>query len=124
MAYILVVDDELAVRDALRVPLEREGYEVEEAQDGKEALLRFADCSADLVIADAYMDGMDGIEFLRRVRKTWPEARVLIMGESRRSGGLLLLDVAKALGAVSTLGRPFEEEELLAVVAQILYGDE
>ena len=120
MAYILVVDDDPAVREVIRTFLKDTGHEIEEAGDGKEALMRLAGRTADLVITDVYMDGMDGIEFLREIRRTRPEARVLVMSGGGRLGGPLFLDVAEALGAVRSLAKPFDAERLVAEVARIL----
>ena len=124
MAYILVVDDDPAVREMIRTVLENAGHEIEEAGDGKEGLTSLAGRPADLVITDMHMEGMDGIEFLRQIRRDWPEAQVLVMSEGGRFGAPLFLDIAEALGAVSTLARPFDEEVSLAEVSRILATDE
>src|SRR5262249_57893050 len=66
---ILVVDDERAVRDSLRRALELEGYEIELAGDGREALYRLdTDSQPDAVILDVLMPGLDGLEVCRRLR--------------------------------------------------------
>ena len=66
---VLVVDDERAVRDSLRRALELEGYEIELAGDGEEALERLSGSApADAVILDVLMPGIDGLEVCRRLR--------------------------------------------------------
>ena len=69
MAKILVVDDERAIRNTLKEILEFEGYSVELAEDGKQALEKVGKEQYDLIYSDVKMPGMDGIEFLEEIRK-------------------------------------------------------
>ena len=67
---ILVVDDERAVRESLRRALELEGYEVELAEDGREALERLErEAEPDAVVLDVLMPGVDGLEVCRTLRR-------------------------------------------------------
>jgi two-component system response regulator MprA len=117
---ILVVDDERAVRESLRRALELDGYEVELAADGREALYRFETVDngqPDAVILDVLMPGMDGLEVCRRLRKTGSSVPVLMLTardevESRVAG----LDA----GADDYVTKPFALEELLARVRALL----
>ncbi len=119
MAYILVVDDDPVVRGIVRTLLENAGHEIEEARDGKEGLRNLAGRPADLVIVELYMDGMDGIEFLRESRQIGVEAPVLIMSGGGQ-GGTASLVAARSLGAVGSITMPCDEERLLAEVVRIL----
>ena len=77
---ILVVDDERAVRDSLRRALELEGYQIELAGDGREALYRLdSDVQPDAVILDVLMPGLDGLEVCRRLRATGNSVPVLML---------------------------------------------
>src|SRR6266508_1055524 len=78
---ILVVDDERAVRESLRRALELEGYEIELAVDGLEALRRLESTAAtpDAVILDVLMPGLDGVEVCRRLRRTRRALPVLML---------------------------------------------
>src|SRR5207248_10005518 len=76
---ILVVDDERAVRESLGRALELEGYDVELAADGGEALYRLESVQPDAVILDVLMPGMDGLEVARRVRKAGNRVPVLML---------------------------------------------
>ena len=68
---ILVVDDERAVRESLRRALELEGYEIDLAADGGEALARLeSDAQPDAMILDVLMPGVDGLEVCRELRRT------------------------------------------------------
>ena len=115
---ILVVDDERAVRDSLRRALELEGYEIELAADGNEALARLdSSDEPDAVILDVLMPGVDGLEVCRRLRSTGNSLPVLMLTartevEDRVAG----LDA----GADDYVTKPFALEELLARVRALL----
>jgi two-component system, OmpR family, response regulator MprA len=115
---ILVVDDERAVRESLRRALELEGYQVDLAEDGEEALAQMGDASsADAMILDVLMPGIDGLEVCRRLRAEGNEVPVLMLTaraevDSRVAG----LDA----GADDYLPKPFALAELLARVRALL----
>jgi len=116
---ILVVDDERAVRESLRRALELEGYEIELAGDGGEALSALNDEQAqpDAVILDVLMPGVDGLEVCRHLRAAGNSVPVLMLTardevENRVAG----LDA----GADDYVTKPFALEELLARVRALL----
>jgi two-component system, OmpR family, response regulator MprA len=116
---ILVVDDERAVRESLRRALELEGYEIELAADGGEALqaLKDEEAQPDAVILDVLMPGVDGLEVCRRLRAAGNSVPVLMLTardevENRVAG----LDA----GADDYVTKPFALEELLARVRALL----
>jgi two-component system, OmpR family, response regulator MprA len=115
---ILVVDDEPAVRESLRRALELEGYSVDLAGDGAEALERFgANGEPDAVILDILMPRMDGLETCRRLRREGRRVPVLMLTareevENRVAG----LDA----GADDYVTKPFALEELLARIRALL----
>src|SRR5919204_306401 len=115
---ILVVDDERAVRESLRRALELEGYDIELAGDGQEALsLLAADAQPDAVILDLLMPGVDGLEVCRRLRRNGSRLPVLMLTardevENRVAG----LDA----GADDYVTKPFALEELLARLRALL----
>jgi two-component system response regulator MprA len=115
---ILVVDDERAVRESLRRALELEGYEIELAADGSEALYRLEGSGEpDAMILDVLMPGVDGLEVCRRIRDTGSKLPVLMLTartevEDRVAG----LDA----GADDYVTKPFALEELLARVRALL----
>ena len=116
---ILVVDDERAVRDSLRRALELEGYEIELAEDGREALSVLEDDAAqpDAVILDVLMPGVDGLEVCRRIRRSGSRVPVLMLTardevENRVAG----LDA----GADDYVTKPFALEELMARMRALL----
>jgi two-component system, OmpR family, response regulator MprA len=117
---ILVVDDERAVRESLRRALELEGYQVDLAGDGEEALERLQgaeESDADAVILDVLMPGIDGLEVCRRLRADRNAVPVLMLTaraevDSRVAG----LDA----GADDYLPKPFALAELLARLRALL----
>ena len=115
---ILVVDDERAVRDSLRRALELEGYEIELAGDGREALERLeSNSQPDALILDLLMPGVDGLEVCRRIRRSGSTVPVLMLTardevENRVAG----LDA----GADDYVTKPFALEELLARLRALL----
>ena len=115
---ILVVDDEPAVRESLRRALELEGYEIELAGDGSEALYRLeANGEPDAVILDVLMPGLDGLEVCKRLRHAGSRLPVLMLTardevEDRVAG----LDA----GADDYVTKPFALEELLARLRALL----
>ncbi|HVD26584.1 MAG TPA: response regulator transcription factor [Gaiellaceae bacterium] len=115
---ILVVDDERAVRDALRRALELQGYEVDLAADGEEALARLgADGHPDAVVLDILMPGIDGLEVCRRIRRSGDSVPVLMLTARDAVG-----DRVEGLdaGADDYLVKPFALEELLARVRALI----
>jgi two-component system, OmpR family, response regulator MprA len=115
---ILVVDDERAVRESLRRALELEGYEIELAADGEEALYRLeSNSQPDALVLDVLMPGVDGLEVCRRLRRSGNSLPVLLLTaraevENRVEG----LDA----GADDYVTKPFALEELLARLRALL----
>jgi two-component system response regulator MprA len=117
---ILVVDDERAVRESLRRALELEGYEIELAADGLEALQLLetnGEAQPDAVILDVLMPSVDGLEVCRRLRRSGNRVPVLMLTardeiENRVAG----LDA----GADDYVTKPFALEELVARVRALL----
>jgi two-component system response regulator MprA len=118
LVKILVVDDERAVRESLRRALELEGYEIELAEDGAQALQRLeAEAEPDAVVLDVLMPGVDGLEVSRTLRRKGSKVPILMLTartqvEDRVEG----LDA----GADDYLTKPFALEELLARVRALL----
>jgi len=114
---ILVADDELAVRDALRRVLEAEGYDVLVATDGPETLDAFANSRPDAAVVDVLMPGLDGLEVCRRVRARGNATPILLLTARRDvSDRVAGLDA----GADDYLSKPFSIDELLARLRALL----
>ena len=115
--HILVVDDEPSMRTTLSILLKREGYQVSQAGDGLQALKMVEPGHYDMVLTDLKMEGVDGMELLRRVKATDPQAEVLIF---TAYGTVTSAVEAMKLGAYDYIGKPFDEDELLLKVARAL----
>jgi two-component system, OmpR family, response regulator MprA len=115
---ILVVDDERAVRDSLRRALELQGYEVELANDGADALARLAENGQpDAVVLDILMPGIDGLDVCRQLRRRGNSVPVLMLTARDAVG-----DRVEGLdaGADDYVVKPFALEELLARLRALL----
>ncbi len=113
---LLVVDDSEALRGYLASLLEMRGYQVDTAETGRSAIALIEGGAApDLLILDVMMPGLDGIETLRRVREIQPELPVVMLSVIGKASTIV---DAMQLGAVDYLNKPFEEQELEAVIAK------
>jgi two-component system response regulator MprA len=114
---VLVVDDEPAVRESIERVLRHEGFEVDVAADGREAIRRLPTIRPDAVLLDVLMPELDGLEVCRRMRDTGDRTPVLMLtardGVDDRVAGL-------EAGADDYLPKPFALEELLARLHALL----
>jgi two-component system response regulator HydG len=120
-ARILVVDDDPSTVHALETLLRQSGYDVRTAEDGRQALARFADSAADIVVTDVNMPKMSGIELLKELRRQDPSLPVIVCTASD--------DVATALeamraGAQNYLTKPLELAALVIAIERALQGRE
>jgi two-component system response regulator MprA len=114
---VLVVDDEPAVREALRRALALEGYDVELAENGAEALRKVGPADPDVVVLDVLMPEVDGLAACRRLRAEGNRVPVLML--TARAGIGDRVDGLDA-GADDYLVKPFALEELLARIRALL----
>lgn len=114
---LLIVDDEKNIRLTLSQSLQSLGVETETAVYAEEALYKLAQNEYSLVLLDLELPGMDGLEMLKRVRRTRPEVPVMIItahGNAETSAEAL------ALGAVDFVQKPFSSKEIRTRVSQAL----
>ncbi|MCX5908688.1 MAG: sigma-54 dependent transcriptional regulator, partial [Deltaproteobacteria bacterium] len=117
MSRILVVDDELSMRQFLEILLKKEGHEVLCAEDGEKALGLFQTQPCDLVISDIKMPRMDGLELLQKVKDQSPKTPVIMITAYASPE-----DAIKAMksGAFDYLTKPFKLKEIKAVIRNAL----
>ena len=112
-AVVVVVDDDEAVRRSLSLMLRANGYQVHGYGSGAQLLLDRLALTADILIADYVMPGMDGLELVRRLRaQGWEGAAVLITG--RYDSGIAAR--AAGEGVTAVLEKPLDKRALLAVL--------
>jgi two-component system, NtrC family, nitrogen regulation response regulator NtrX len=116
-ARILVIDDEAAIRDSLRMTLEYEGYEFVGAATGQEGLALAERETPDLVMLDVKMPGMDGLEVLERLRHGNDTLPVLIMSGH---GTIQTAVEATKKGALDFIEKPFASERVLVSLRNAL----
>ena len=117
IATILVVDDDRSNRQTLRRMLSREGYEVEDAASGKEALDKLRSRATALMLTDLKMPGMDGVELLRASRVVSPDTEVVLM---TAYGTVETAVEAMKEGAYDFLTKPLRRHDLLKTVRKAL----
>ncbi len=115
-ARILLVDDEQSVQTLLSFPLRREGYEVVQAVDGREALDRFAEQSFDLVVLDVMLPQIDGLEVCRRLRARSAVPIIMLTAKSEEIDKVVGLE----LGADDYITKPFSMREFRSRVKAAL----
>jgi DNA-binding NtrC family response regulator len=120
MSRILLVDDDNQVRKMLRITLEREGYEVQEASDGCEAVRVYDPEAVDLVITDIVMPEKEGIETIMELKAIHPGVKIIAISGGGRISPEDYLKWARRFGVANTFTKPVDREELLANVAQLL----
>lgn len=115
-ARLLVVDDEVKIRELVRAYLQKEGYGVVEAGNGREALEKIRSSGFDAIILDVMMPGMDGLELCREIRKSSDVAIIMLTARGEEIDRILGLE----LGADDYIAKPFSPRELVARVKAIL----
>lgn len=122
MARILIIDDEDTVRGALFTLLQREGHDVEFAENGNVGIQKFSESTFDLVITDIVMPEKEGIETIKDLRAMSPDVKIIGISGGGRSGNSGFLEMAFRLGANNTLSKPFSRKNLLHAVNDCLKG--
>ena len=120
IGYVLVVDDEEQNRTLLRDPLEARGYEVEEAENGMQALQKIARRMPDVILLDLMMPKMDGFEVCRHLRKDAKTAHLpilMITALSERGDRLLGIQA----GANDFLNKPIDIQDVILRVGNAVY---
>jgi DNA-binding response OmpR family regulator len=113
---ILLVDDEQPIQTLLSFPLQRDGYEVVQASDGREALTRFSEQAFDLVVLDLMLPRMDGLEVCRRLRARSSVPIIMLTAKSEEIDKVLGLE----LGADDYITKPFSMREFRSRVKAAL----
>lgn len=119
MKKILIIDDIEFTRKTISLMLSRKGFEVYEAIDGREGIEVFKEKKPELVLTDILMPEMEGFETIRALKTLSPKLPIIAITGSHDSS---LLIVAKRLGAIHALPKPFKQEDLLNTIEECLAG--
>ncbi len=114
---ILVVDDELSIRESLSGWLQQDGYEVESAADGPSALAKAQETHFDIMLLDVKMPRMDGITVLKNLRESNADTAVVVM---TAHGAIQDAVEAMKLGAHDYLLKPFDLEEMSLIIEKLV----
>ncbi len=102
------MDDDVEFRQMLRKMLERAGYEVTEAADGKEGMKLFHKAPMDLVITDMLMPEQDGVETVIELRREFADVKIIAISGGGQIDSKEYLRMAERLGATHTFSKPFK----------------
>lgn len=119
MPRVLVVDDDDDVRELLRQMLERAGYEVSAAADGRQGIAEYRRSAADLIVLDIVMPEKEGLETIMELRRDDPEVKIIAISGGGRIGPQSYIEVARALGAQRTFSKPLDRKDFLAAVREL-----
>lgn len=125
MAKILVVDDEAQVRGMLVKMLSVEQHEIIEAENGDQGCKKYREHRPDLLITDLVMPEKNGIDMILELKKEFPAIRIVaISGGGGITGSFDYLPIAKLMGALHILQKPFSLQALKSAVAEALEAPE
>ena len=120
MAKILIMDDDNQLREMLKIMLENEGYNVEDAENGYIGMKIIRKSHFDLVITDIIMPDKEGIETIMEIKKDFPTIKIIAMSGGGKIGPDSYLVMAKHLGADKALAKPFLQSEIVNAVRELL----
>lgn len=120
MKRILVIDDDWQMRKVINEILSQAGYEVENAANGEIGVNIHRQDPVNLVITDLIMPEKEGIETISELRHDFPELKIIAISGGGRTGVNGYLSAAKTIGADRTLSKPFQLEQLLDAVKELL----
>ena len=116
MTKVLVVEDEQSLREPLVYLLQKEGYEVIEAEDGNQAIDKFASLGADLILLDLMLPGVSGNEVCRQIRQHSAVPIIMLTAKDSEIDKVVGLE----LGADDYVTKPYSTRELLARMKAVL----
>jgi len=121
MKAILLVEDELLLREGVMENLEAHGYTVIGAGDGKEALEWLDQTEISLIITDLVMPNMNGVEFINQVRSKYPKLPIIVSsGSTDTVRSRLGINNINVPGASASIMKPFKSKELVELVEKVM----
>jgi len=123
MSRVLLVDDDEPLRKMLKFSLQKMGHLVDEARNGDEALRLCASEPPDLVLTDIIMPDKEGLEMILEIRQTYPQLKIIAMSGGGRTNSVDYLKIARRLGAMHTLEKPFSYDDLNTAITMVIAQD-
>lgn len=117
MQNVLLVDDDPLFREAVCAMLP--GFAVTQAAEGAAALRAFRRIPDAIVLCDIFMEGIEGLETIRDLRRANPDAKIIGMSAEGTRTGFDVLEFASQSGADLTLRKPFNQAQLLEAIAKV-----
>ncbi|HHY19332.1 MAG TPA: response regulator [Firmicutes bacterium] len=117
MAKVLVVDDASFMRMRMTKLLTENGYEVEEAENGAEAVAKYQDSKPDLVLMDITMPVMDGIEAVKKIKEADADANIIMCSAIGQQA--MVIEALKA-GAKDFIVKPFQPDRIIESIERVL----
>lgn len=115
---VLVIDDDIRIRELIRMWLEREGFEVFEAEDGKKGVKAHLSHPVQMVICDLIMPVQEGIETISQFREEFPEVGIIAISGGGKIGPDSYLAVAEQLGAWKVFTKPLDMLSLIKTIKE------
>lgn len=117
---VLLIDDDCDLLRLMRQALNRDGWSVRTAEDGRAGMRAFEASPPELVVLDILMPTQEGLETIVAMKERRPGVRILAISGGGRLGGVDFLKMAAHLGADATLAKPFRMSELVAATHRLL----
>ena len=124
MTGVLIVEDDKELREMLKMSLQRRGFAVQEAENGKEAISHFKPSLTDLVVTDLIMPEEDGLKVVIKLRELKPAIKIIAISGGGKVGPGSYLNLAKALGADAIYSKPFSIKDLIVKIEQLLDNEQ
>lgn len=119
MTRVLVIDDDIQIRNMLREFLTRNGYDAVVAGDGSAATELLREGLVDLVITDVVMPNKEGLETIREIRADHPDMKIIAISGGGKIGPQSYLDLARRFGAVYTFTKPLDLAAVMEAVRDL-----
>ncbi len=120
MPKILIIDDDPQVRSLLTERFQKAGFEAFHAENGRQGMKMLSTCLPDLIVTDLIMPEQEGIETIMQLRRDYPQIKIIAISGGIRGGTVNFLAAARELGASKVYKKPFQFQELLDGVNELL----
>ena len=118
--HILVIDDNEDVRTLIQLALQAEGFDVSVASNGHDGMSLLRKQFADVVVTDILMPEQDGIETIAELRRDFPDVKIIAISGALSATGFDYLRVPIQLGAARILRKPFDIQELVGAIQELV----